>query len=198
MWSTEIDSLDGDRIQKFVLLRSARQLTYAQVIEGWQHSAAFREFFIALLANAPFSAYFWETLAVNLASMMQPFEFVLVNSPQVAAISANPKAFAEHFAVPLAGESVVVFPNTGKDADLIAPCPLAPMAAYASIATFSRRAPEAQQHALWQAAGAALQQAVKQQTVWLSTSGLGVAWLHLRLDQRPKYYNYAPYCQPIR
>ena len=29
--------------------------------------------------------------------------------------------------------------------------------------------------------------------IWLSTSGLGVYWLHVRLDTRPKYYQYAPY-----
>jgi len=28
---------------------------------------------------------------------------------------------------------------------------------------------------------------------WLSTSGLGVGWLHVRLDSRPKYYTYEPY-----
>ena len=29
--------------------------------------------------------------------------------------------------------------------------------------------------------------------VWLSTAGLGVGWLHVRLDDRPKYYRHAPY-----
>jgi hypothetical protein len=28
---------------------------------------------------------------------------------------------------------------------------------------------------------------------WVSTSGLGVSWLHLRIDSAPKYYNYVPY-----
>lgn len=32
--------------------------------------------------------------------------------------------------------------------------------------------------------------------LWVSTSGLGVSWLHVRLDSRPKYYTYAPYKQP--
>jgi hypothetical protein len=29
--------------------------------------------------------------------------------------------------------------------------------------------------------------------VWLSTAGAGVAWLHVRLDDRPKYYSHRPY-----
>lgn len=31
------------------------------------------------------------------------------------------------------------------------------------------------------------------QRVWWSTSGLGVYYLHMRLDPRPKYYNWIPY-----
>ena len=29
--------------------------------------------------------------------------------------------------------------------------------------------------------------------VWVSTAGAGVSWLHVRLDDRPKYYGYQPY-----
>ena len=29
--------------------------------------------------------------------------------------------------------------------------------------------------------------------LWVSTSGAGVYWLHLRLDSFPKYYTHAPY-----
>ena len=29
--------------------------------------------------------------------------------------------------------------------------------------------------------------------VWTSTSGLGVYWLHVRLDSRPKYYQHQPF-----
>ncbi len=196
MWNAEITNLDAGRMQKFTLRSATGRLDYAQVIAGWQHDAAFREFFTGLLAKTPLPAYFWETPAVNLANLQQPFECVLVNSVQMAGVSSNPTAFAKYFAAPHTDESVVSFLNTGSDARLIAPCPLASMDVYASIATFSRRAPKAQQHALWQTAGALLEQALQQQTVWLSTSGLGVAWLHLRLDGRPKYYNYAPYLTP--
>lgn len=32
--------------------------------------------------------------------------------------------------------------------------------------------------------------------VWLSTAGMGVSWLHVRLDARPKYYGFAAYREP--
>lgn len=33
--------------------------------------------------------------------------------------------------------------------------------------------------------------------IWLNTAGGGVAWLHIRLDHRPKYYRYLPYKKPL-
>jgi hypothetical protein len=38
-----------------------------------------------------------------------------------------------------------------------------------------------------------MHQRVSAKPVWLSTAGGGVAWLHVRLDDRPKYYAHAPY-----
>jgi len=29
--------------------------------------------------------------------------------------------------------------------------------------------------------------------LWISTAGLGVTWLHVRIDSSPKYYTHAPY-----
>jgi hypothetical protein len=34
---------------------------------------------------------------------------------------------------------------------------------------------------------------VGSKVVWLSTAGAGVSWLHVRLDDRPKYYQFEPY-----
>lgn len=34
--------------------------------------------------------------------------------------------------------------------------------------------------------------------VWLSTNGVSTAWLHVRLDSRPKYYHYLPYRKPYQ
>ena len=50
-----------------------------------------------------------------------------------------------------------------------------------------------QQHALWQSVGEAMARRVGAKPVWLSTAGAGVSWLHVRLDDRPKYYGYVPY-----
>ena len=35
-----------------------------------------------------------------------------------------------------------------------------------------------------------MQQRVSASPLWLSTAGMGVSWLHLRLDSRPKNYRH--------
>ena len=59
----------------------------------------------------------------------------------------------------------------------------------------SDRALAPQAHLLLAAVGEQMAGRVSltEDSVWLSTSGLGVYWLHVRLDSRPKYYTYEPY-----
>ena len=124
--------------------------------------------------------------------MSQPFEFVLLDSPGLAR-RPDPEAFEEHFAGAEAG--VAAFANLGGDAIMVVPAPLAEPSAYGHLAAFVRLAPEAQRHALWQSVGEAMARRVGPKPVWLSTAGAGVSWLHVRLDDRPKYYGFGPYKQ---
>jgi hypothetical protein len=190
MWATRVDVLSDGRFRRMALLRDGAAVSYAEVVEQWQKSRPFRVFFVALLAEPPYEAYFWETPPVTRATAARAFEFVLVDSPVLAALTPEPGGFAGHFTP---SEAVATFANLGGDALLVTPAPQGPSAAYAHLAAFARQAPMPQQHALWQAVGAAVARRLSSAPLWLSTSGLGVAWLHVRLDERPKYYTYAPY-----
>ncbi len=185
----EVELLAGGRIQQVALLAGERPFSYADIIQKWQSDNAFRDFFIDLLAQAPFVAYYWETPPITQATLKRPFECVFVNAPSLANVPAQRRAFANYFN----DNSVVDFPNLGGDAHLVVPCPQNPGDAFAHLATFSRNAPLAQQHQFWQRVGLAVANAVGQRPLWVSTSGLGVYWLHVRLDSRPKYYTYQPY-----
>ena len=191
MWKSKHELIDSDSIHKISIFRDDKQITYSEVIELWQHSDSFRKFFISLLADAPMSAYFWETPSVNKSTAEQEFEFVLIDSPKLADIEPNPSDFNQYFES--ATEEVVTFPNLGNDALLVVPCPIANTVARTHLASFIRFAPEFQQHLLWQTIGRSLQQRLNEQPVWVSTSGLGVHWLHVRLDSSPKYYCFEPY-----
>jgi len=191
MWSARTTRLPDGRTIRCSIDVGPSPISCGDLLDLWQSDANFRIFFMRMLGAVPFSAFRWETPAVTCATVNQPFECVLLDSPDLA-IMPDPVAFAAHFACAEAG-GVIEFPNLGGDASLVAPCPVGPSSDYAHLAAFLRNAPVAQQHALWQTVAAALRRRLATKPVWLSAAGGGVAWLHLRLDDRPKYYVYAPY-----
>ena len=168
-------------------------MSWSDVVDRWQNDSSFRSFFISVLADAPFPAYFWETPPVTRTTIDRPFEFVLVDSQSLAGVHSDQQAFANHFANAQPGESVIEFANLGGDATLVVPCPSGPVSAYSQLSTFARQAPDDQQHQLWSMVGEALERRLGAQAVWLNTSGLGIYWLHIRLDSSPKYYTHEPY-----
>lgn len=76
---------------------------------------------------------------------------------------------------------------------MVVPSPVADVAAYGHLAAFVRLARQDQRDALWRKVGEAMSKRVGARPVWLSTAGAGVSWLHVRLDDRPKYYGFEPY-----
>ena len=192
MWTARSKELPKGRGLRFAVDLDSRPASVADVLRGWQVDAGFRSLFNTLLADAPYTAFRWESPAVTETTVMQPFEFVLLDSPDLAR-PPDPKAFAEHFAAAEAG--VAVFPNLSGDAIMVVPSPVADPSAYGHLAAFVRHAPELQRHALWQSVGEVMARRVGAEPVWLSTAGAGVSWLHVRLDNRPKYYGFGPYRQ---
>lgn len=191
MWEPQIESLNSGCIQKISIVSQTRRVTYSEVIQLWQQDENFRSLFISLLASAPFSAYFWETPPITHSTVNQEFEFVLVDSPQLAKVEPELSSFKEYFES--TSEDVITFPNLNQDALLVVPCPIAESSAYPHLAAFVREAPKSQQHALWQTVGSVLEQNLNDRSTWVSTSGLGVYWLHVRLDSYPKYYSFNSY-----
>jgi hypothetical protein len=193
MYDVDIRQLIEGRVLRFRMRRDDEPLSWSDVVDRWQNDQSFRGFFISVLADAPFPAYFWETPPVTRATIDREFEFVLVDSQSLAGVRTDQQAFANQFASARSGESVIEFANLGGDATLVVPCPREPMSAYSQISAFARQAPDDQQHKLWSMVGAALERQLGAQPVWLNTSGLGIYWLHIRLDASPKYYTHGPY-----
>ena len=190
MWKSKRKLIENGRIHKISIFRDDKQVTYLEAIELWQQDESFRTFFISLLADTPMAAYFWETPPIS-QSIDREFEFVLIDSPKLADLEPDPSDFRQHFE---SAKEIVTFPNLGNDALLVVPCPITDIPESTHLANFLREAPESQQHLLWKTVGRSLQQKLdEQQFIWVSTSGLEVHWLHVRLDSRPKYYAYKPY-----
>jgi hypothetical protein len=191
MWTAKMgDAGRGGAIQ-VTLERGAALASRADVIDAWRNDAAFRAWFSDVLASVPFAAFRWETPAVTTATANEPFECVVLDSPGLAR-EPDADAFDEHFRAQPDGD-VLAFANLGGDAIMVVPRPLGPLTAYGHLAAFVRGAPEAQRAELWRIVGDAMARRVGSKPVWLSTAGAGVSWLHVRLDDRPKYYGFAPY-----
>ncbi len=191
MWKYLVETSKSNH--KYKLAYNNQKLTYLQVIELWRDNYNFRVFFSSLLSSNNFAAYFWETPPITLSTVNREFEFVLVDSPQLAKANSNLNPFRKYFKSAVSDEQIITFPNLRGDALLVVPCPVKKHQIYAHLASFIRKAPDSQNHALWQSLSQAITQKLDAEPLWISTSGLGVYWLHIRLDSYPKYYHHKPY-----
>jgi len=189
MWTYKCESTNSDNIHKISIFSKNSHVTYAEIIKLWQKDNGFRTFFNSLLADSPFEAYFWETPPITKSTVNQQFEFILIDSKQLTKVHANANSFKQYFN----SREIVTFANLGNDALLVVPCPTADVSTYPHLASFVRHAPKSQQHLLWQTVGKKVEQSIDLQPLWVSTAGLGVHWLHVRLDSYPKYYKFKPY-----
>ncbi len=170
-------------------------LNFEGAVALWAGDAEFRAFFAKILADSRFGAFFWENPPLTPESAAGEFEFVLIDGPSLASLRPQPGPFSAYFRdLDDSDQSVARFQNRGGDSTLIAPKPLADEAIYTSLAPFCRKAPATQIDELWRCVGQTLQdRRGSSSPVWLSTAGMGVSWLHIRLDPTPKYYRHAPY-----
>lgn len=191
VWSIASKNLDA-RTMRATLSDDSGPTTYRDVVELWRHNKAFRAKFAKSIAECPFDAFFWEMPPVARDSFDRPFEYVLVDAPALARVDADPGPFQSQFASNTSA-SVVTFPNLGGDAILVVPAPVAGHDCYAHLAQFLKTAPSEQVDEFWRCTGLAMAKRIGTEPTWLSTAGMGVSWLHLRLDSRPKYYRHTPY-----
>jgi len=196
MWQMQRKELQSGRIEQYqIVAADGSKMSYAQVVDCWGREPEFASFFSGQLASSAFDAFLWETPPVSRTSIHRPFECVLIDSPSLARAAPDATAFTEHFAAG-SGQVIVSFDNLGGDARLISPCPLEPATACTHLAVFLRDAPVAAVVQLWQQVSVAITNALNDQPLWVSSCGLGVYWLHVRLDSFPKYYRYTPYQSP--
>ncbi len=190
MWTAKRDEKPGGGALRFGLQRNGRPASVMVVLRAMRESTEFRAFFNDLLAETPYTALRWETPAVSTSTYHQPFECVVLDAPKLAR-HPDPAAFAEHFEA--GGPDVVSFQNLGRDAVMIVPRQVGELDAYGHLAAFVRDAPAEQRDELWRCVALATLERISAEPVWLSTAGAGVSWLHVRLDDRPKYYGHMPY-----
>ena len=179
---------DGN-IYKF--FRNNKKLSYKEGLDLLEGSKEFRSLIAHKIAKQEFAAVFWEFPPLSKKSEPN-FEFVLNNARMLSTVKADKTTFRSYFKP---GCTVTTFPNLGGDANLVVPCLTSTKTNYAHLASFMRTAPQDQIHELLTTTAQQVKQWLENSDsiVWLSTSGAGVFYLHVRLDSYPKYYTYRPY-----
>ena len=193
------ETLVSDSTSKYEVVAKA-PVSFAAALEKMAATEEpFMEHFLDTLRSSKYCAYFFETPALTGERAAEtPFEFVLVNAPSLARLSLQPDPYTFQDQMQHAGlQGVVDFPSLGGDSHLVVPSQTYPeTAVYTHLASFSRYAPLSQQRELWRRAANVLLEKLALHPIkpyWLSTSGLGVVWLHVRVDTRPKYYTHRAY-----
>jgi len=193
MWSLSHTWNTDRTVRRSTALDGEKPLSYEQVIQLWADDQCFGRFFASELSGFSAEAFYWETRRLKMGDRRHPFEFVQIAAPALSFINQDSNPFAEHFSRRGSDDMVSVFKNLRRDATLIAPAPVKGLTCFAHFATFLRGAPERNMDALWKAVGTAMSNEMSECPLWLSTAGLGVSWLHLRIDKTPKYYRYTEF-----
>jgi hypothetical protein len=173
----DIDFVKEDNI--YYATQRGKYMTWKTVIHSLiKKFDTFTYKLIQCLLNVEYTAYFWECDQVN---MEKPFRFAIFNSKKLAERKQDNNAFK---GVINCKKNVIAFPSLSKQINLVVPCKRSQSAEYTSLATFSQTAPIKQQVSFWKKVGENIKNGD-----WVSTSGLGVSWLHVRISPRPTYYH---------
>jgi hypothetical protein len=171
-----------------------KRITYKEFLDGLKNGNQLLDDFISALKDGTtYDQYYFESIPVTSSTQDKDYEFVLVKSYGLDR-PATPNIFQSHFTNQCLS---VQFLSLGGDTTLISPCPPngGSMQTYVHLAPFVKNGPVAKVKDALKKASGAMQDKLSQTSSkwWWSTAGGAVAWLHIRIDPRPKYYNYGPY-----
>lgn len=175
-----------ENVLRFKLKQEGKFLSFQEVFELWKMSPEFINFYTSLLKSEEYSGLFWEHPPLTLLDLSQEYECIIYRSNSFDKRLVDEQAFQDFIQL---DDLAVSFSNLGKNATLIVPTKQIEAASYKHFGVFLEQAKEEQILTLFQEVGKIILEEIKEkERVWLNTSGLGVLWLHIRLDTIPKYY----------
>lgn len=159
-------------------------------------------------------AIFWECVPITKYEFdKKGFEFVVLPAYELNKRIVDIQPFNEYFTNNYKQESTIIaIDNIDKSSRLVIPCPnskiieqintkelnMNDLQHMTHLNIFLKYSQENIKYDLWKKVSEEMLIRINNQSddykkIWLSTSGLGVSWLHIRLDSYPKYYNYQEY-----
>jgi hypothetical protein len=130
--------------------------------------------------------FFYQTSVID-SNLSNEYKEKYIESDRLEKITQDYDPFAEHFVSPK-NKYVTSFTNLSGTSVLIVPVPIKSKN-YTTIKDFIDNAPKKQQKAFWNHVAECVEELLKiVDKVYLNTHGLGVYYLHVRLDTKPKHY----------
>jgi len=133
------------------------------------------------------SPYFWRTsVQSNKKDLVYKEEFI--EDERLLKAKEDLKPFAEHLDKNKDEKYAISFPNLSGDTILVVPIPRKSKI-FTNMFYFMNNASEIQKKELWKKVALEARKFIeKNENVWISTHGLGVNYLHVRICITPKYY----------
>lgn len=171
-----------------------KALSFREILDLWENSENAIQAYVSGIRNLGFTQFFWEHPAINSKTLDHTYEFMILKTEAFSSREIDKEAFGSKLS---SEKQVEVFPNLGRNAMLVVPTIHSDEEHYKHLSIFMERAPTKQITELFEAIGKAMKTELKEgRPIWLSTAGLGVIWLHIRLDTTPKYYKTKTYKDP--
>ena len=184
----------NENATRFQILNGEHPLSFEEVLMLWQGSPDFVLFYRETMKSFEYSGCFWEHPALKLEYVKAPYEAMLLKTENFSKRSIDTQAFSERIH---STSLVECFDNLGRNAKLIVPTLKLDKEVYKQFGSFINGASVEQVNAFFAAVGSELEtELANGKQIWLNTAGLGVIWLHARLDTRPKYYKIKAYKNP--
>ena len=133
------------------------------------------------------SPYFWRTsVQSNKNDLIYKEEFI--EDERLLNAKEDFKPFLEHLDKNKDEKYVISFPNLSGDTILVVPIPRKSKR-FTNMFYFMTNASEIQKKELWKKVAEQAKIFLKtNENIWISTHGLGVNYLHVRICNTPKYY----------
>ncbi|MEL6652848.1 MAG: hypothetical protein AAFQ87_18765 [Bacteroidota bacterium] len=179
---------------RFKISSGDLNLSFHEVFSLWQRDDGFVQFYIRSLFEFDFDEIYWEHPGVTEALLSKEYECIVQKTNSFGRRIVNEKAFEKYI---ISDRLIEVFPNLGRNAQLVVPTRKSEPENYKHFAVFLQSAPLAQRTELFKKIGEVVLAELKnKEMIWLNTAGMGVIWLHIRNDTTPKYYKTKTYRNP--
>jgi hypothetical protein len=153
-------------------------------------------------ATEKLEAYFWECIPVS-NTTEKVFEFSVTKSHALKESSQNFGKFKGILEIAFKNfQAVASFPNPSQDTVLVIPAlekdERNEIKDFKNISEFTKNASFTLQNTFWSSVARDIidelgKDSKSEKTVWVSTHGLGVSYLHVRIANWPKYYSCEEY-----